>query len=405
MANSEYWIRDVSNSTLSNFVYTPSYTNGVICIAVTGLVSLIAILCLLVAKPPKPGTYHHTYLFGYLLSLLFANALLSGGSAMSLEWITLGEVTFGPFCTAQAALKLTGSVATALWSFMIAFHLFKLLFLRSPATKLAFWITIIVGWGAVIAVVMVGPMAIQKNERGPYFGITGPWCWINDAYPQERKYLEYFLELLSAGLSIILNTIVLLRVRGNLVVINGKWKLRHIPSSESWRLAIDRDLIDSNMLKFAQSMVWFPVAYTVLLLPVTITRLNDFAGQRTPFAVIVFTDVLYNMIGLVTVILLITTRRYYPDLDSLPDFNTQRNQQRESTLALAENGGVRPFTLERSLTAESYQSRRALSLALHRDASTSSIASSRSAISQGRVTITADLLTRQVSVASASHSN
>jgi hypothetical protein len=100
--------------------------------------------------------------------------------------------------------------------------------------------------------------------------------------------------------------------------------------------------------------------------------------------------------------LLIATRRYYPDLGSLPEFNTQRNQQRESTLALAENGGIRPFTLERSLTAESYQSRRALSLALHRDASTSSSTSSRTAISQGGVIITADPLTRQVNVASAS---
>lgn len=51
-------------------------------------------------------------------------------------------------------------------------------------------------------------------------------------------------------------TLVLLRVRGNLTQIEGKWRLRWISSSEAWQLSFARDMLDSAMLKVATSMVW-----------------------------------------------------------------------------------------------------------------------------------------------------
>lgn len=358
-----YFSRSIIHHNLAVFLYESHDRNGVICLVVTGLVSLTAILYLLVVKPPKPSSYRHTHLFGYLVSLLFANSLLSASTVMSLKWVVGKQVTLGSFCTAQGALKQAGNVSTAVWTFILALHLFNLLFLRSAPTRLAFWLTFVGGWSIPLVLVIVGPTLIHTPERGPYFGISGPWCWINNKYPEEQIFLQYFFEFLSAGLSIILYLIIILRVRGNLVTINGKWRLQHMRAWDSWRLAIGRDLIDSAMLRFAQSMVWFPISFTVLLLPVAIARISSFAGHRVPFAVIVFTDIVFNLTGLVNVILLLTTRRFYPDMD-LPEFNTQRNPNHQ--FLIMESGGVEPFTLNRSVSAESYRRQRETVLALRR---------------------------------------
>jgi len=354
---------------LSVFFYKSHDRNGVICLVVAALVSLAAIFYLLVIKPPKPGSYRHTHLFGYIVSLLFANFLLSASTAMSLKWVIGKQVTLGAFCTAQGALKQAGNLATAVWTFILALHLFNLLFLRSSPSKVAFWITFAAGWSIVLVVVVIGPAVIHTRERGPYFGIAGPWCWINNQYPEEQIFLQYFFEFLAAGLSIILYLIIILRVRGNLVYTNEKWRLQYLRAWDGWRLAIGRDIIDTAMLRFAQSMVWFPVSFTILLLPVAIARITSFAGPKVPFGVIIFTDSLFNLIGLLNVLLLLSTRRFYPDMD-LPEFNTPRNTAHQ--FFLMESGGVSPFTLNRSVSAESYRRQREAVLALRRGSSVTS---------------------------------
>jgi hypothetical protein len=75
---------------------------------------------------------------------------------------------------------------------MIALHLFNLLFLRWESTLTGMVATLIGGWSVVGVVVFVGPEVIQTAERGPYFGISGAWCWITDNYPKEQFFLEYF---------------------------------------------------------------------------------------------------------------------------------------------------------------------------------------------------------------------
>jgi hypothetical protein len=179
-------------------------------------------------------------------------------------------------------------------SFVLALHLFNLLFLRMKSTNVGFWYTIAGGWSFVVLIVVIGPTAIQTSAKGPYFGISGAWyvatclvpkptmrltlnfnrCWITSQYPQEQIFLEYFLvrsspclressyvpdltsqEYLSAGFCLILYTSVFLRMRGNLVHANGKWSLRFLPRGESWQLSMSRDLIDSAMLQVRSCII------------------------------------------------------------------------------------------------------------------------------------------------------
>ena len=103
-------------------------------------------------------------------------------------------------------------------------------------------------------------------------------CWITSSYPHEQIFLEYFFvclcsttsgissrtdsqsqEFLSAFLSFVLYSAILLCVRGNLIKSGGRWRFRFVPHGESWQLSVNRDRIDSAVFDVAVRMVWYPV--------------------------------------------------------------------------------------------------------------------------------------------------
>lgn len=322
-------------------VYDSFDRAGVTWISTAGLVSILAIIILLVAGKLK-NAYPRTHVMAYFISLLIANTIQSTGTAMNLRWVKEGEINAGMFCSLQGGIKQAGNVATAVWSFMIALHLFNLLFLRLPTTKLGLAATLCFGWAFVATIVSVGPVMIQTPEKGPYFGISGNWCWITNGYPKAQTFLEYFFEFFSAGVGFILYAAILMRVRGNLYQADDKWRLRFVPAGEGWKLSLGRDLLDSAMLKAAQHMVWYPVAYTVILVPISLARLVEFAGGSVPDWAVDVTDVLYNLTGFVNVMIFLATRHLFPDVGMLPDFTTPRKDLRGSFI---EHGGVSPFRL------------------------------------------------------------
>jgi len=75
---------------------------------------------------------------------------------------------------------------------MIAGHVFNLLFLRWRTTRTSMIATLIGGWSFVLMIVTLGPLSIATPEQGPYFGVSGYWCWITSNYPKEQTYMEYF---------------------------------------------------------------------------------------------------------------------------------------------------------------------------------------------------------------------
>jgi len=336
----------------ATWVYSGGERSGIIVVGVAGVLSILAPLLLLLTTAYTHQRYIHV--IAYYASLLVSNGLQAIGTIMNFKWVSQGAVTPGQFCSTQGGIKQAGNVGTALWSFFIAVHLFNLLFLRFPETKIGLFATLVLGWALIALVVLAGPAAIEKPQRGPYFGVAGLWCWITPEYPLPRFYLEYFFEFVSAGLGFVLYTAILLRVRGNLYSEDGKWRLRFLARGEEWKLSVGRDIIDASMFRVAVNMVWYPIAYSLLILPVGLSRLIAFNGHDVPTWATLFTDVIFNLTGFVNVMLFVGTRRLLPDTDTLPNLSMPR---REISSKSSEANGVTPFTLMRSTTIGSDEER------------------------------------------------
>ncbi|KAH8824278.1 hypothetical protein DL96DRAFT_1712563 [Flagelloscypha sp. PMI_526] len=304
-------------------------------LGVVGVITLLSIIVFIASGVlHRTKNYRKTHINGHFHALLLANALQGIGSVMNFVWVERKGVNQDVVCSAQAGIKQAGNVGTAMIMRQRYFYL-GLTFL----------------WALVVLVVLVGPFAIQQPEDGPYFGITGTWCWITAGYSKSRFYLEYFLEFLSAGFCLIIYILLLLRVRGNLRKSNkGRWLLTLRPAD--WQVIVGRDLLDSSMLKVVKSMVWFPVVYTLLIVPIACARLTEFSGKKVPYAVTIICSTLFNLTGFFNVVLLFWTSKRFPSAETIPTFSTRRL---DLTKSVWSTGGLVPFTLKKSSVAEEYK--------------------------------------------------
>ncbi|KIP09900.1 hypothetical protein PHLGIDRAFT_101969 [Phlebiopsis gigantea 11061_1 CR5-6] len=331
-------------SALSNAMagpYDNAHVTGVVSLVIAGILSWLAVLFILSAMVLRVPAFT-IHVMPYFISLLVANILQAAGAMINVKWVVDRSVEAGALCSLQGGIKQAGNVGTAVWSFVLSVYVFRLLFLRTTSSAMSRYVTLCVGWLAIVFVVAIGPIAIQTKERGPYFGPSGYWCWITHEYPEEQTFLEYFFEFVSAGMSFILYIIILLRVRGNLVQRSDGWRLRFVPRSERWMLAINRDWLDSSSMCLAARMLWYPIVYSLLLIPVAITRFFEFGGIEIPFWATILTDTLFNLQGLANAVLLTTTRRVMSETASLPSFSAPRKVIDASSPGAM---GITPFVL------------------------------------------------------------
>ncbi|KAI0331452.1 hypothetical protein GY45DRAFT_616878 [Cubamyces sp. BRFM 1775] len=250
-----------------------------------------------------------SHVAAYFISMLVCEVMQTVGSIMNVRWFQQMSVTFEPYCTAQGVLKHLSDVGTAYWSLIIAMNTFWILFLRWKLRRFVLISALVGGWCAIGAIVSAGPAAIQKVERGPFYAISGYWCWIQDEYPSERITLDYMIMFISALLSFSMYILVFLRLRGN-VMLHG-WRLSFRFRNGTTDPSAPKS-VDTHAVNIAK------LAYTILLLPIALARFAEWSGYTVPFSVTVVCDGVFLLSGFVNVVLFLTTRRVLPMNSVLP---------------------------------------------------------------------------------------
>ncbi|KAI0790881.1 hypothetical protein C8Q75DRAFT_806254 [Abortiporus biennis] len=301
------------NFTLS-VTYSVADAAGINVLVAVSAFSLIGVIILLGAiatsawntrRSINPHMFVRSHAAAYLVSLL-----ISVGSLMNSKWNAELGVTFGPSCTAQGFIKHFSDVGTAIWSLIIAFHTFWILFLRLETKKTMLVVTLIVGWGLILLLVIIGPATANAKQKGEFYGISGYWCWISDGYDVLRIGLDYCVMFVSALLSFLFYTAIYLRLRGNLQIDGWKFyfsRRRNLDERRKREAERNKELKD-----IAKQMLWYPVAYTLMVFPIAICRFVAWGGNPVSFAATIFCDSIFLLSGLANVILFYTTRRVLP---------------------------------------------------------------------------------------------
>ncbi len=214
----------------------------------------------------------------------------------------------------------TPQVGTAIFCFVIAVHTFSLLFLRRQWSTRTCYIVLVVSWALVLLEVCIEAFVIaEPKTKGPYFGISGLWCWITAAYPIPRFATSYLLMFISAGLSFILYLLVFFRLRGNITISTGykfhfhrRPKVRIGRTSHGTYIMTEDQRVEGHLTRVAKHMLWYPIVYTVVILPVASARYSSFNGADVPLSVTVVTASLFMLHGFINTILFCSTRNILP---------------------------------------------------------------------------------------------
>ncbi|KAI0352341.1 hypothetical protein OH77DRAFT_800663 [Trametes cingulata] len=282
--------------------------SGISATAVAGLLLAIAVSAYNTRKLNSSGLFVRSHVAAYFVCMLLCEVVQTVGSIMNVRWYNQMAVTYEPYCTAQGVLKQFSDVGSALWSLIIAMNTFWILFLRWRLHKYVLVGALVIGWSAIGAIVSAGPTAVQRVEKGPFYGISGYWCWIQDEYPSERITLDYMIMFISAFLSFVMYVLIFLRLRGNIVLHGWRVSFRFRPNASEPA----PKSVDTHVINVAKKMLLYPVAYTILLVPIAICRFTEAMGHEVPYAMTIISDSIFLLSGFVNVVLFLTTRRVLP---------------------------------------------------------------------------------------------
>ncbi|KAJ3570140.1 hypothetical protein NP233_g4601 [Leucocoprinus birnbaumii] len=218
-----------------------------------------------------------------------------------------------PLCQAQGYLRQVGDNSVALFSLLIGFDTFFVLTYGWRANKY-------VNIGALAAVCLfivllaIVPGMGVSHKGPPYMGTTGYWCWITSSYLAYQISLEYLWMWIAALVQLILYGLIALVMRRCLIVDSeSKYRLRlrtrdgtssTIDSSRSDELGKERK--ENEMI--ANLMLFYPAIYIICVLPLSIARWKQFIQCAQSPAAIIVTNCIFELSGLLTVLLYTFTR-------------------------------------------------------------------------------------------------
>ncbi|CAE6442875.1 unnamed protein product [Rhizoctonia solani] len=290
-------------------------------VSFSSLVSLLAVITVLLiiawkyrrnvrSDPGEPWSLLRSDLDAYMLQLLFGEVIMSVSGVIDAKWAIEQKVYCGTVCQVQGATNVVGVGSVAAFTSAITAH-----------TCMAIWLYFIL-------FVVVGYLV--KNNQGQSFFAPAPlWCFIDSQYVIERIFGQY-IWIWAAGLgSIFFYTQLFLCARGNLSFNNERywpWSMRwHFPAQRLPEIrtgsdgkSIDEDVRRVEGIQRRRDLAWttlmYPASYTVLTVGLSVTRWANVGDNihlpenSSAAAGALFSRFLLRLSGLVTVVLLTTTR-------------------------------------------------------------------------------------------------
>ncbi|KAJ6570179.1 hypothetical protein DFH09DRAFT_423681 [Mycena vulgaris] len=289
-------------STPEFFRFTPEELPGVIVVNAFAILSTFALLTvafrviwLAIARyfsnskdaQSREYVFFNTVLGNYAACLLIANIISGAAGIMGLNHLLNRGIQEGPFCTIQAIVMQVANFAGAYFTVAIGVHTFNSLVLARRQSAWICGITIAVGW------IVSGVLA------------AAPTLYDSPAFPKSMFFFHLLPIFITSIMSALLYSIIFLALRGTLV-LKGGLKLALDPN-ERWGGNVQN--YHRFVARIARSMLWFPIAYILFLVPYSVTRLIDLSGRVCPYPLLVAGYVCWFMLGMGNVLTLYNTFR------------------------------------------------------------------------------------------------
>ncbi|KAI0276653.1 hypothetical protein BGY98DRAFT_934940 [Russula aff. rugulosa BPL654] len=230
----------------------------------------------------------------YMFSLFAFDILQATGGILNIRWAHNGIVTTGPYCTAQGLVAQIGELGVALITLLLAIHTFVAAVLQADlkARRVALGL-VCLAFVFITLWVAIGA-GIHKNYETP----TPDWCWISPQFPRERLAGETIWMWIALFASVILYVPLYFWAEGYWAIDDDYRFL--------WWNADKR--VEYSQRRAALGMLLYPLAYSLVILPLTIARCVQFSHHNVPPAVTFVVVSIFYLSGAINVVLFLITR-------------------------------------------------------------------------------------------------
>jgi len=230
----------------------------------------------------------------YMFSLFVFDLLQAIGGILNIRWAHNGIVTTGPYCTAQGLVGQVGELGVALITLLLAVHTFvAAVFQVGLKTR-----GVALGLVCLVCVFTILWVAIGAGIHKNYETPTPYWCWIGPRFSGERNGGETIWMWIALFASVIVYIPLYFWAEG-FWSVDERYRFH-------WR---DPDLrVEYTQRRATLRILLYPLAYSLVILPLTIARNLQFRHHKVPSAVTFFVVSIFYLSGAINVLLCLIVR-------------------------------------------------------------------------------------------------
>jgi len=232
----------------------------------------------------------------YMFSLFVFDFLQAMGGVLDVGWAHKGIVMTGPYCTAQGIIQQIGEVGVALITLLLAVHTFVAALWRVGLQARG----VALGMVCLACVFITVWVAISAVKHKNYDAPTPYWCWISSKYSGIRLGGEYIWLWIALFASAMLYIPLYFWTEGRLSVDEESWYKFHMSDPDQ--------RVEYAQRRAALGMLLYPLAYSLVVLPISISRWLQFSRHHVSSAATFFGVTMFNLSGAINVLLFLLVR-------------------------------------------------------------------------------------------------
>ncbi|KAI9833353.1 MAG: hypothetical protein M1819_003748 [Sarea resinae] len=277
----------------------PDLHRGLIPLGIFALISFLAtfgLLLFITWRLISWRKHYRTYL-GYnqcvllIYNLLFADLQQALSLIISFHWLQEDRIVAPTSaCFAQGWLIQVGDVSSGLFVLTIALHTFYSVAVGKKMGYIPFCLVVGGIWILTLVLSIIGPTT-HKND---YFTRAGAWCWVSQAYEDERLWLHYLWIFISEFGTVVVYAALFLVLRKH---------MKHVSPHSGSPSSADK------VQQAARYMIAYPIVYVLTTLPLAAGRMATMTGADLPNAYYCVAGSLIASCGWIDVLLYTLTRR------------------------------------------------------------------------------------------------
>ncbi|KAN0131080.1 hypothetical protein V8E53_011081 [Lactarius tabidus] len=232
----------------------------------------------------------------YMLSIFVYDILTALGGILNIQWAHNGIVTIGPYCTAQGIIQQIGELGVALSTLILTAHTFVVALWKVGIDTRHFAFGIV----ALATLYVALCVGIGNGTHKHYITPTPYWCWVGPTNKGEHLAREYVWLWIALFASVIVYIPLYFWAKGYLLIDPGKW----------YKFCITESDAGYQMRRAALGMLLYPLAYSLVVLPLSITRWSTSSHnhKNVPSAAALFAGSMFNLSGAINVLLFLIVR-------------------------------------------------------------------------------------------------